>query len=72
MTSLRDTGWISELTKVAIYATCANQHQKIAALATPVPGPSGYRVVSYPVTGKEQKQTNLGCLGHTGHLQLNK
>ena len=32
----------------AIYPTCANQHQKIAVLTAPIPGPSGSRVVSCP------------------------
>ena len=44
--------------------SCANQHQKIVVLATLIQGLSGSRVVSYPVTYKQQKQTNLGCLGH--------
>ena len=60
VTSLGDAGWIGRLTKVVIYPTCANQHQKIAVLAAPIQGPSGSRVGSYPVTCKQQKQTNLG------------
>ena len=63
VTFLRDTGWIGGLTKVAIYPTCTNVHQKIAVLATPIQGSSGSRVASYPVAGKQLKKTNLGCLG---------
>ena len=63
VTSLRDAGWISGLTKVTIYLMCTNQHQKIAVLAAPILGLSGLRVVSYPVTCKQQKQTNLRCPG---------
>ena len=63
VTLLRDAGWIGGLTKVAIYPTCTNQHQKIAVLATLIQGPSGSRVVSYPFTCKQQKQTKLRCPG---------
>ena len=58
VTFLRDAGWIGGITKVAIYPMCANQHQKIAVLATLMQGLSGSRVVSYPVTCKQLKQTN--------------
>ena len=64
VTLLGDVGWIGGLTKVMIYPGCTNQHQKIAVLAAPIQGLSRSRVVSYPVTCKQQKQTNLGCLGH--------
>ena len=67
-TILRDAWWIGGLTKVMIYPTCAIQHQKIAVLAILIPNSSGSRVVSYPFTCKQQKQTNLGCLGCPGAL----
>ena len=60
VTFLRDAGWIGGLTKVMIYPTCANQLQKIAVLATLIQALSGSRVVSYPVTHKQLKQTNSG------------
>ena len=60
VTVLGDTGWIGGLTKVMNYPICTNQHQKIVVLATPIPGLSGSRVVSYPVTYKQLKQTNSG------------
>ena len=66
VTILRDAGWIDGLTKVSIYLVCTNQHQKIAVLATLILDLSGSGVVSYPVTCKQQKQTNVrfpGCPG---------
>ena len=53
VTLLRDAGWIGGLSKDAIYPTCTNQHQKIVVLATLKQGPSGSRVVSWPVTCKQ-------------------
>ena len=38
VTSVGDAGWIGGLTKVMIYPTCANLHQKIVVLATPIQG----------------------------------
>ena len=46
MTLPGDTEWTGRLAKVAIYPICANLHQKIAALATPIHGLSGSREVS--------------------------
>ena len=62
VTVLRDAGWFCGLTKVTIYPACTNQHQKIAVLTAPIPGPSRSRVVSYPVTHKQLKQNNSGHL----------
>ena len=62
VTILRDAGWIGGLTKVAIYPTFTNRHQKIAVLTAPIPGLSGSRVVSYPVTHEQLKQTKSGYL----------
>ena len=63
-----DTRWINGLTKVAIYPTCTNQHQMIVVLAALIQGPSGSKVVSYLVTCKQQKKTNLRSPGHPGAL----
>ena len=63
VTFLGDDGWIGGLTKVTIYPTCINLHQKIAVLAVLIQGSSGSRVASYLVTCKQLKKTNLGCLG---------
>ena len=38
VTEHRDTEWIGRLNQVMIYPVCANLHQKIAVLATPILG----------------------------------
>ena len=63
VTFLGDVGWIGGLTKVVIYPTCANSHQKIVVLATLIQGLSGSRVASYTPTCKQLKKTNVRCLG---------
>ena len=60
VTDLRDTRWIGGLSKVVILSHVCQSAPKIVVLVTLIQGPSGSRVVSYPVTCKQLKQTNSG------------
>ena len=42
-----DAEWTCGFTKVTMYHICANLHQKVVVLATPIPSSSGSREVSY-------------------------
>ena len=73
VTSLGDAGWIHGLTKVTIYPTCVDSHQKNAVLATPIPGSSGSREVSYLASLQATKvKLSQGVQDNLRHLWLNK
>ena len=60
MTEHRAAEWNDRLTKVTIYPTCANLHQKIVVLATPIQGPMDSGWQDTWLTRKQLKHTNSG------------
>ena len=73
VTHLGDAEWTGGLTKVMIYPTCTNLHQKIVVLAALILGLSGSREVSYLDSSQatEVKLTQ-GVQDNLRHLWLNK
>ena len=73
MTLLGDAEWASGLTKVVIYPECTNLNQKIVVVASPIPGSSGSREVSYLASTQATKvKLSQGAEDNLRHLWLNK